>query len=136
MFATLIYHQFFANLALIYLNPNEVMRLTAIFTEKNLKIFVTLTWHNRVMGCFVCGIAWRGRNDGYFGIINTLFCGRLCWIKCLLCVVRILYRHLAGIKRIKIYKLHKILEWKRTYVRKNIEKVKIIWYDSTWVIRF
>ena len=36
---TLIYHQFFADLALIYLNPSEVMRLTAIFAEKKLKIF-------------------------------------------------------------------------------------------------
>ena len=43
MFATLTYHQFFADLALIYLNPNEVMRLTAIFPEKKLKIFVTIT---------------------------------------------------------------------------------------------
>lgn len=43
MFVTLIYLQFFINLALIYLNPNEVMRLTAIFHEKNLKFFVTLT---------------------------------------------------------------------------------------------
>ena len=37
LFVTLTYHQFFTDLALIYLNPNEVMRLTAIFTEKNLK---------------------------------------------------------------------------------------------------
>ena len=43
MFVTLIYHQFLTYLALIYLNPNEVMRLTAIFSEKKLKIFVTLT---------------------------------------------------------------------------------------------
>ena len=43
LFVTLIYHHFFADLALIYLNPNEVMRLTAIFAEKNLKFFVTLT---------------------------------------------------------------------------------------------
>ncbi len=43
MFVTLTYHQFFADLALIYLNPNEVMRVTAIFAEKNLKFFVTLT---------------------------------------------------------------------------------------------
>ncbi len=43
LFVTLTYHQFFTDLALIYLNPNEVMRLTAIFTEKNLKFFVTLT---------------------------------------------------------------------------------------------
>ena len=43
LFVTLTYHQFFIDLALIYLNPNEAMRLTAIFTEKNLKIFVTLT---------------------------------------------------------------------------------------------
>ncbi len=26
-----------------YLNPNEVMRVTAIFAEKNLEFFVTLT---------------------------------------------------------------------------------------------
>ena len=43
MFVTLIYHQFLTYLALIYLNPNEVMRLTAICAEKNLKFFVTLT---------------------------------------------------------------------------------------------
>ena len=43
LFVTLIYHHFFADLALIYLNPNEVMRVTAIFAEKNLKFFVTLT---------------------------------------------------------------------------------------------
>ena len=43
LFVTLTYHQFFTDLALIYLNPNEVMRLTAIFTEKNLKFFVALT---------------------------------------------------------------------------------------------
>ena len=34
-----IYHQFFADLALIYFNPNEVMLVTAIFAEKGLKIF-------------------------------------------------------------------------------------------------
>jgi len=43
MFVTLIYHQFFNDLALIYLNPNEIMQVTAIFYEKNLKFFVTLT---------------------------------------------------------------------------------------------
>lgn len=63
MFATLIYHQFFANLALIYLNPNEVMRLTAIFTEKNLKIFVTLTWHNRAGECSAWEIVYQFKNN-------------------------------------------------------------------------
>ena len=43
LFVTLTYHQFFADLALIYLNLNEVMRVTAILAEKNLKFFVTLT---------------------------------------------------------------------------------------------
>ena len=42
-FVTLTYHQFFADLVLIYLNPNEVMRPAAIFHEKKLKNFVTLT---------------------------------------------------------------------------------------------
>lgn len=28
----------------------------------------------------------RGRNEGDFRIISTLFCGTLCRIKCLLCV--------------------------------------------------
>ena len=36
---TLIYHQFFADLALIYLNPSEVIWVTAIFAEKNLLLF-------------------------------------------------------------------------------------------------
>ena len=35
------------------------------FSWKKLKNFVTWTWHNRVMGCFVCGIAWRGRMMGW-----------------------------------------------------------------------
>ncbi len=34
---------FFADLALIYHNPNEVMRILAIFTEKKLNFFVTIT---------------------------------------------------------------------------------------------
>lgn len=43
MFVTLTYHQFYSSLALIYHNPNEVMRVTAIFAEKKMKNFVTLT---------------------------------------------------------------------------------------------
>ena len=43
LIVTLIYHQFFADLALIYLNPNEVMRLAAFYYEKKLKNFMTLT---------------------------------------------------------------------------------------------
>ncbi len=35
LFVTLTYHQFFVDLALIYLNSNEVMRLAAIFHEKS-----------------------------------------------------------------------------------------------------
>ena len=37
LFVTLIFHQFFDDLALTYFNLNEVMRLTAVFTEKKLK---------------------------------------------------------------------------------------------------
>ena len=77
-----IFHRFSINLP----QPQRSYAAYSDFHRKKLKIFVTLTWHNRVTGCFVCGIACRSRNDGYFGIISTLFCGTLCRIKCLLCV--------------------------------------------------
>ena len=35
---TLIYHQFFSHLTLIYHNPNEVMRLPGIFLKKFKKV--------------------------------------------------------------------------------------------------
>lgn len=34
---TLIYHQFYSNLALMYHTPHEVMRVSAIFTQKKAK---------------------------------------------------------------------------------------------------
>ena len=60
---TLIAHQFFLNLALTYHTPNEFMRFPRLSPWKNLKKFVTLTWHTRGMVGWICGeclTCWRG----------------------------------------------------------------------------